>query len=153
MRATQRLPFQYLLHRGVGEDATTFSGVLHFTLDTYLIMMSVKQGSIMYHFLSFLVWLDPVFNFDPPGRWRTLYHWYISNDISHLFAPIVYSIWPIDRTLSGANILDRRDKLVFSLFVNIPWLKHFSICSTHSSHNFTWFCSSSPTKKLMTHFC
>ena len=28
--------------------------LLHFTLDTYLIIMSVKQGGIKYHFLSFL---------------------------------------------------------------------------------------------------
>ena len=29
-----------------------FSGLLHFTLDTYLIMLSVKQGVIKYHLLS-----------------------------------------------------------------------------------------------------
>ena len=29
-----------------------FSGLLHFTLDAYLIILSVKQGSIKYHFLS-----------------------------------------------------------------------------------------------------
>ena len=32
-------------------------GWLHFTLDPYLIMMSVKQGSIKYHFLS--LWIEP----------------------------------------------------------------------------------------------
>ena len=30
------LPFQLLLHRGVGEGATHFPGLLHFTLDMYL---------------------------------------------------------------------------------------------------------------------
>ena len=40
--ATQKLPFQ-LLHRGVGEGTTPFPGLLHFTLDPYLIMLSVKQ--------------------------------------------------------------------------------------------------------------
>ena len=29
-----------------------FPGLLHFTLDAYLIMLSVKQGGIKYHFLS-----------------------------------------------------------------------------------------------------
>ena len=29
-------------------------GLFHFTLDPYLIMLSVKQGSIKYHFLSLL---------------------------------------------------------------------------------------------------
>ena len=30
----------------------SFPGLLHFTLDTYLIMLSIKQGGIKYHFLS-----------------------------------------------------------------------------------------------------
>ena len=45
-----------LLHRGVGEGATPFPGLLHFTLDSYLIVLSAKQGGIKYHFLSF--WYD-----------------------------------------------------------------------------------------------
>ena len=45
MRATRRLLFQ-----GVGKDATPFPGLLYFTLDPYLILLSVKQGSIKYHF-------------------------------------------------------------------------------------------------------
>ena len=32
--------------------ATPFPGLLHFTLDPYLIMLNVKQGDIKYHFLS-----------------------------------------------------------------------------------------------------
>ena len=43
--------YQYLLHRGVEEGSTFFPGFLHFTLDTYLIMLSVKQGGINYHIL------------------------------------------------------------------------------------------------------
>ena len=34
----------------------SFPGSLHFTLDPYLIMLSVKQGGIKYHFLS--LWYD-----------------------------------------------------------------------------------------------
>ena len=48
-----KAPFRYLLHQGVGEGATPFPGLLHFTLDPYLIMLSVKQGGIKY--LFFLV--------------------------------------------------------------------------------------------------
>ena len=36
--------------RCVGEGATPFPGLLHFTLEPYLIMLSVKQGGIKYHF-------------------------------------------------------------------------------------------------------
>ena len=51
-RATRRLPFQQLLHRGTGDWPTPFPGLLHFTLDMYLILPSVKQGGIKYLFLS-----------------------------------------------------------------------------------------------------
>ena len=43
------LPFQSLLHRGGGEGGTPFPGFLHFTLDMYLILLSVQQGGIKYH--------------------------------------------------------------------------------------------------------
>ena len=33
-----------------GESTTPFPGLLHFTIDTYLILQSVKQGGIKYHF-------------------------------------------------------------------------------------------------------
>ena len=44
------LPFELLPHRGVEEGATPFPGLLHFTFDPYLIMLSAKQGGIKYHF-------------------------------------------------------------------------------------------------------
>ena len=63
-----RLPFQSLLHRGVEEGAAPFSGLLHFTLDTYLTMLSVKQGGIKYNFLKSLVRLDLRLNSSLPGN-------------------------------------------------------------------------------------
>ena len=36
--------------------STPFPGLLHFTLDPYLIMQRFKQGSIKYHFSS--LWYD-----------------------------------------------------------------------------------------------
>ena len=36
--------------------ATLFPGLLHFTLDPYLIILSVKQDGIKYHFLN--LWYD-----------------------------------------------------------------------------------------------
>ena len=36
----------------LGEGATSFPGLLHFTLDTHLIMLSVKQGGIKYYFVK-----------------------------------------------------------------------------------------------------
>ena len=38
---------------GVEEGTAPFPGLLHFTLDPYFIMLSVKQGGIKYHFFSF----------------------------------------------------------------------------------------------------
>ena len=40
-----------LQHRGVGEGTSPFTGLLHFNLDTYLIMLSVKQEGIKYHLM------------------------------------------------------------------------------------------------------
>ena len=38
---------------GFGEAATPFSGLLHFTLDSHLIMLRAGQGGIRYHFFFF----------------------------------------------------------------------------------------------------
>ena len=56
-----KVPFSIVLHRGVGEGATPFLRLFHFTLDPNLFMLGVKQGSIMYHF-----W---VFGMTRPGDW------------------------------------------------------------------------------------
>ena len=50
---TRRLPFQQLLHWSVGEGTTPFPGLLPFTLDLYLVMLSAKLGGIKYHFWVF----------------------------------------------------------------------------------------------------
>ena len=50
---------------------TPFPGLLHFTLDPWLIILSVKQGGIKYHFES-LVWLDLGLNPGLPGYWRLI---------------------------------------------------------------------------------
>ena len=55
-----------LLHQGVGESATPFPGLLHFSLDPYLIMLSVKQGGIKYHFLR--LWYDSIWDWTPISR-------------------------------------------------------------------------------------
>ena len=70
---TQRPPFLQLPQRGVGEGATPFPGLLHLTLDLYLVMLSVKQGDLKYHFFESLVWLDLGLNPALPGYWQTLY--------------------------------------------------------------------------------
>ena len=58
--------FDSLLHQGVGEGATPFPGLLHFTLDPYLIKLSVKQGGIKYHFLS--LWYDSTWDWTQVSR-------------------------------------------------------------------------------------
>ena len=49
-----KAPFSIATTPRVG--ATPLPGLPHFTLDPYLIMLSVKQGGIKYHFLS--LWYD-----------------------------------------------------------------------------------------------
>ena len=47
-----RAPFSIATTARCREEHYFFPGLLHFTLDPYLIMLSVKQGDIKYHFLS-----------------------------------------------------------------------------------------------------
>ena len=50
----------------VGEGATPFPRLLLFTLDPYLIMLSVKQEGIKYHFLS--LWYDSTWDWTQVSR-------------------------------------------------------------------------------------
>ena len=52
---------------------TSFPGLLHFTLDTYLIKLSVKQGDIKYHVFESLVWLNLGLNLGLLGHCWTFY--------------------------------------------------------------------------------
>ena len=45
---------------------TPFSGLFHFTLDSYLIMQSIKQGGIKYYFFGF--WYDSTWDWTPVSR-------------------------------------------------------------------------------------
>ena len=44
----------------------SFPGLLYFTLDPYIIMLSVKQGGIKYHFLS--LWHDSTWDWTQVSR-------------------------------------------------------------------------------------
>ena len=46
--------------------ANPFPGLLHFNLDMYFIMLSVKQGGIKYHFL--LLWYDSTWDWTPVSQ-------------------------------------------------------------------------------------
>ena len=48
-RGGQKASFSISI-RSVGEGVTPFPGLLHFTPNTYLILLSVKLGGIRYHF-------------------------------------------------------------------------------------------------------
>ena len=74
---TWRLPFWYLLYPGVREGVTPFPGLLHFTLDTYFILLSVKQGGIKYHFLS--LWYDSTWD------WTQHFNHHANNEVYRNF--------------------------------------------------------------------
>ena len=48
--------FSIAITQGVKQGTTLFIGLLHYTIDWYLIMMSVKQGRVKYYFLR--LWYD-----------------------------------------------------------------------------------------------
>ena len=90
MRSTRRLPFQLLLHRGVGEGATLFLELIHFTLYPYLIMLSVKQGGFKYPFLS--LWYDSTWDWTPVSRTIGEYYNHYANTCSY-FCLILLTDW------------------------------------------------------------
>ena len=88
--ATRRLPF-HLLQQDVNEDAILFPGLLHFTLNPYLLM----QGNIKYDFLS--LWYDSTWVLTPVS-WQTRYQLgqlaIITTDLDfHLFVSELRN-WP-----------------------------------------------------------
>ena len=50
VESNTKAPFSKATTPSVGESGTYFPGLFHFTLDPCLKMLSVKQGSINYHF-------------------------------------------------------------------------------------------------------
>ena len=69
----------------MGEGATPFPGLFHFTLDPYLIMLRVKQGGIKYHFFkNFLVFHMTRPKIEPGPLANTLLIWPIARYIQQL---------------------------------------------------------------------
>ena len=68
-----KAPFSIVTTPRSRGECYSFPGLLHFTLDPYLIMLSVKQGGIKYHFFESLVWFDLGLNPGLPDHWWTLY--------------------------------------------------------------------------------
>ena len=88
------------LHLGVGEGAIPFPGLLHFTLDTNLIMLSVKQGDIKYDFLS--LWYDSIWDWIPVSQAISEYS---TMDIcTHIYIYTVYVLYGFICTRSQENI-------------------------------------------------
>ena len=107
-RATQRLPFHKLLNQGVAEGAIPFSGLPHFTLDLYLIMLSVKQGSIKYHFLC--LWYDLTCDWFPV-----------------LIGNLLLNVNPYFIKTNNSLIINFANRHKKNTRVGMTWLKRWSI--------------------------
>ena len=60
----------------------SFPGLLYFTLDPYLIMLSVKQGGIKYHFFE-SVWLDHFLSrYDSTWDWTQVSRVQLANTLT-----------------------------------------------------------------------
>ena len=66
-RRRPKAPFSIATMLRYGERATHFPVLLHISLDTYLIMLSVKQGSIDYYFFWVFGMIWPVIKPWSPG--------------------------------------------------------------------------------------
>ena len=117
LRVTQRLPFQYLLHWGVGEGATPFPGLLHFTLDPYLIMLSAKQGGIKYHWV-FMTWSG----IEPPKEklmWLeciiSIEIWITQSDLSRAWPSTLFFFHFMYVNYKNSNKMNK------IIFISSPW--------------------------------
>ena len=74
VKGDQKAPFSIATTLRCRGGYYSFSGLLYFTLDMYLIILSVEQGGIKYHFFfkSFVL-LDLGLNPGLPDHWWTLY--------------------------------------------------------------------------------
>ena len=74
----------------------SFPWLLHFTLDPYLIMLSVKQGGIKYHFLS--LWYDSTWDWTQVSR-AIGEHWLTARPMSGTYIYWVFKkndiIWDV----------------------------------------------------------
>ena len=66
VEANPKAPFSIATTPRCRGGRYSFPGLLHFTLDPYLIMLSVKQGGIKYHFLS--LWYDSTWDWTQVSR-------------------------------------------------------------------------------------
>ena len=69
----QKAPFSIATTLTCKGVAPLFSGLVHFILDTYLMLLSVKQAGIKCLFFKSSVWRDLGLNSGIPDHWRTLY--------------------------------------------------------------------------------
>ena len=60
VKINPKAPFSIATTTRCREGATSFPGLVHFNFDPYLMMLSLKQGGIKYHFLS--LWYDMTWN-------------------------------------------------------------------------------------------
>ena len=102
LSVTWRPPFQLLLHWDVGEGDNPFSWLLLFTLDPYLILLTIKQGGIKDHFWVFgMTRLRIELRSSGPVANTLLIQLMAQLILSKIFNS---SIWPIVKTITDITI-------------------------------------------------
>ena len=111
----------------------SFPGWLYFTLDLHLIMLSVKQGGIKYHFLS--LWYDSTWDWTQVSRAIGEPQWCRAHWIFKQWCHVTTSSWIKIFIHAGLRTgLYGRDLIHKSLYN----LLHFS---SHQRNKFLYFCS------------
>ena len=106
---------------GEREGATPFPGSLHFTLELYFVMLSVKQGVIKSHFLS--LW------YESTGDWTEVY-WIIAEYSTHkangpVYTPMQTCIFIVVVSLSLSLYFSLSLSLSFSLECTLIYTYRF----------------------------
>ena len=110
----------------LGNGATPFSRLLHFTLDTYLIMLSARQGDTKNHFLS--LWYDSTWDWTLGSNiYNTHTHTYTHTDI-YIYIYIIQTSFIKDHGIFFSLRSSCEDIQVFLLL----FVLFFFICLVHS---------------------
>ena len=105
-----KAPFSIATTPGIGEGSTPFPGLLHFTLDTYLIMPSINQGGIKYHFLS--LWYDLTWNWTPVPWVIDKHFTYLSNGLedNFCFVLLIYKVyWMVVKCKNEPSVVRKKN--------------------------------------------
>ena len=134
-----KAPFSIATTRRCRGGRYSFPGLLYFTLDPYLIMLSVKQGDIKYHFLS--LWYDATWDWTHVsraiGEHYIYIYIYIYTHTCRCACVCIYKILFNTVNLESGTIPTRTNKIFKNRILNLSNpSQELNVNKIHRANNF-----------------